>query len=61
MSIWGLDGDIGDVKSLDNWEKTVLKEVDPKYELSDDENAPPKPKQEDSPDPKAAQAKGKKK
>ena len=55
-----LDLDVGDVKSLDTWEKTILKEVDPNYEWSDDENAP-KVKKEEVPDPKNVPAKGKKK
>jgi uncharacterized protein YabE (DUF348 family) len=37
-----LDGEIGDVESLNDWEKNILKEVDPDYEVSDDENMPPR-------------------
>lgn len=47
--------DVGAVESLNNWEKTILKEVDPDYEVSDDENAPPKKAPEPEPE------KGKKK
>ncbi len=51
-----IDTDIDAVTSLNDWEKSVLKDVDPNYEVSDDENAPPK---EEEPEP--VKGKGKKK
>jgi hypothetical protein len=33
-----LNNELGDVKSLKNWERNVLKEVDPKYQVSDDDS-----------------------
>ena len=53
-----LDTDIDAVESLNSWEKTILKEVDPNYEISDDENAPPR---EEEPEPEPVKGKGKKK
>ena len=31
-----LNNDMGSVHSLQNWERTILKEVDPKYQVDDD-------------------------
>ena len=33
-----LNNELGDVHGLKNWERTVLKDVDPKYQVSDDED-----------------------
>ena len=59
INIFCIDGEVSDVFSLNDWEKTILKEVDPDYEISDDENAPkPDP---DPVDEKPEKGKGKKK
>lgn len=45
-----MNDELSDVNGLDNWERSVLKEVDPDYECSDDDvdysKAPPKPVEE---------------
>ncbi|CAI2378039.1 unnamed protein product [Moneuplotes crassus] len=50
------DTDIDAVTSLNDWEKTILKDVDPNYEISDDENAPARVEE-----PVPVKGKGKKK